>query len=157
MAARQKVSLFTFSLGMYIPLLLDLAYHEGYLVPTTFPNLYAKTRLNELVKPIPFPVRIPPSLTFTRYRTENPWHARYIYAKKSFWRYNILWSVFGVLTTVMQSGHLITSLFLRRPAGAVAALSAITLTWGTIIVEGNARKLYIDEMHQTVLKEEEMY
>jgi len=157
MAARQGINLFTLSLGAYVPLLLDLGYHEGYLVPSTFPNLYATTRLNELAKPTPFPVSSPPSLTFTRYRTENPWHAQYIYAKKSFWRYNFMWPTFGIITTVLQSNHLISSLILRRPAGAIAALSAITLTWGTIIVEGNARKMYIDEMYQRVMKEEEVY
>jgi hypothetical protein len=157
MASRQAINTFHLSLGMYVPILLDLAYQEGYLVPTTFPNFYTTSRLNELAKPPSRPVGIPTSLTFTRYRTQNPWHVQYVHAKKAFWRYIVMWPFLGVVTTALQSNHLLTSLILRRPTGAIVALSAITLTWGTVIVEGNARKMYIDEMYQRVMKEEEIY
>lgn len=157
MAADHLINTLRLSLTISLPLLVDLAYHEGYLVPATIPNFYNPTRLNQLAKPTLFPACVPPSLTFVRYRTENPLHAQYIHAKKSFWRYNAIWPALGVITSGLQTNHLIRSLRSGRPLGAIAALSAITLTWGTIMMEGNARKMYIDEMYQRVLQEEEVY
>jgi hypothetical protein len=146
----------SFSLGVTVPMLIDLAYHEGYLVPTNTPNLY-RSRLEELTKPTRRPFRIPPSLTFVRYHTENPLHAEYIYAKKSLWRYNVMWSLLGVISAACQANHIVNCLKVRRFGGASLALGAIGLTWTAIMVEGNARRMYIEEMREKVLKEEEAF
>jgi hypothetical protein len=155
MASRPAFNALKLSLGITVPLLIDLAYQEGYVVPSTIPNFYTKDRLKELSKPTGVPFSIPPSLTFTRYRTENPFHVQYVHAKKSFWRYNVMWSFVGIVSTTFQLVHMTNSLGLRRPAGAVAAAGAIGLTWAAIIVEGNARKMYLEEMHNKVMEEEE--
>lgn len=155
MASRPVFHAFRFSLGISVPLLLDLAYHEAYLVPSTIPNLYAESQWKELIKPKGIPFHSPPSLTFTRYRTENPLHAQYIYAKKSFWRYNLLWAYLGTSTTALQLYYIISSLRARRVTRAIAAASVMGLTWTAILVEGNTRKMYLDKMQEKVLKEEE--
>ena len=157
MASRQPLSVLKFSLSVYIPLLIDLAYQEAYFVPSTLPDLYTKPRLKELSKPSGVQFGIPPSLTFTRYRTENPWHTQYIYAKKSFWRYNLMWSSVGLITSTLQLIHVINSAAIGRPVGAIVAVGAIGLTWTGIIVEGKARKMFLDEVHDTVVKEEENF
>lgn len=155
MASRQVHNTLRLSLGITVPLLIDLTYQEAYLVPFTTPNLYSESRWKELIKPKGIPFHIPPSLTFTRYRTENPWHVQYVHAKKSFWRYNVMWPFIGVVTTALQLNFLILSLRTRWAAGAIAAASAMGLTWTGILVEGNARKMYLDKMQEKVLKEEE--
>lgn len=157
MASKQTFSLLTFSLGLSLPLLIDLAYQEAYLVPTTTPNLYTRARLEELIKPVKQPFSMPPSLTFTRYHTENSLHAQYVHAKKSLWRYNVMWGFLGVVSAALQGNYVVNSLIARRPAAAVAAVSAMGLTWAAIIVEGNARRLYLKEMHDEVMKEEEAF
>lgn len=155
MAPRQAFSTLKLSLGISLPLLVDLAYQEAFVVPTTLPGFYNKHRLAELRRPTGVSFGMPPSLTFTRYRTENPYHAQYINAKKSFWRYNVMWSFLGVVSGGLQLEYLIQSLRIGWPAGAIAAAGAVGLTWTAIIVEGNARKMYLEAMHDKVLKEEE--
>jgi hypothetical protein len=155
MASRRPISALKLSLGLSVPLFIDLTYQEGYLVPSTFPNVYTESRLKELSKPSGVQFATPPSLTFTRYHTENPWHAQYIYAKKSFWRYKVMWSSLGLISSALQLIHVVNSAAVGRPAGAIAAVAAIGLTWTGIIVEGKARKMFLDEMHDTVVKEEE--
>jgi hypothetical protein len=157
MASMPRFSLLKFSLGASVPLLIDLAYQEGYLVPSTTPNLYNKSRWKELSQPTRHPFRIPPSLTFVGYRTENPFHVEYVHAKKSLWRYNVMWSLLGVVTTTFQANYIVNALQARRIAGAIAALSAIGLTWTAIVAEGHARRMYLDEMQKKVLKEEEAF
>ena len=154
MASRQTINTFKLSLGVLVPLLVDFAYQEGYVVPFTIPSFYTKSRLKELSKPMGVAFGMPPSLTFTRYRTENPWHARYVHAKKSFWRYNVMWPFLGMVSTALQLSYMIKSLRVRWTAGAVTAIIAMVLTWTGITVEGNARKMYLDEMQEKVLKEE---
>ncbi len=82
MASTRSFSLLKFSLGVSVPIVLDLAYQEGYFVPSTFPNFYNESRLKELKEPSIPDFATPPSLTFVRYRTENPWHFQYVHAKK---------------------------------------------------------------------------
>ncbi len=156
MASRQAFNSLRLSLGITVPVLIDLTYQEAYLVPFTTPDLYAESRWKELSKPMGIPFHIPPSLDFNRYRTENPWHVQYVHAKKSFWRYNVMWSFLGVVSTALQLHYLINSLRVRWATGAIAAISAMSLTWTGILVEGNARKMYLDKMQEKVLKEEEV-
>ncbi len=156
MASRQAFNTLKLSLGISVPLLIDLTYQEAYLVPFTTPNLYAESGWKELGKPMGIPFRMPPSLTFNRYRTENPWHVEYVHAKKSFWRYNVMWPFLGVVSTALQLNYLINSLRVRWAIGAIAAVSAMSLTWAGILVEGNARKMYLDKMQEKVVKEEEV-
>lgn len=155
MASGPAFSALKLSLGITVPLLIDLTYQEAYLVPFTTPNLYAESGWKELSKPKGIPFGIPPSLTFNRYRTENPWHVQYVHAKKSFWRYNAMWPFLGVVTTALQLNYLINSLRVRWATGAIAAVSAMGLTWTATLVEGNARRMYLDKMQEKVLKEEE--
>ena len=155
MASGPAINTLKLSLGFSVAMLIDLAYHEAYLVPSTLPNLYAESNWKELSKPAGIPFRRPPSLSFTRYHTENPWHAQYIYAKKSFLRHNLMWSALAVCTTAMQLSYFITSLRARWATGAIAAVSAMGLTWTGIVVEGNARKMYLNKMQEKVLKAEE--
>ncbi len=68
-----------------------------------------------------------------------------------------MWAFLGVVSGAMQANHIVNSLRARRAAGAIAALSAMGLTWSVIIVEGNARKMYLHEMHEKVIKEEEAF
>ncbi|KAF7502855.1 hypothetical protein GJ744_004976 [Endocarpon pusillum] len=157
MAARPIFYPFRASLVISIPLLLDLAYHEGYLVPSTIPNLYAESQWKEVIKPKGIPFHSPPSLTWNRYHTENPLHAQYIYAKKSFWRYKLIWAYLGASTTVLQLYYIFSSLRARRVTRAIAAASVMGLTWTAILVEGKTREMYLDKMQEKVLKEEEAF
>ena len=157
MSSRLVINTLRLSLGITAPLLVDLAYHECYLIPSNVPNLYANSRPEELLKPTGVPFGIPPTLTFTRYRTENPWHAQYIYAKKSFWRYNTLWPFTGVVSAALQLIHIIQSVRLGSVLGVVGAAGAMALTWTGIFVEGKSRRMYLDAMHDKVMKEEEAF
>jgi hypothetical protein len=157
MATQQAFNTLTASLGCSVPLLIDLIYQEGYAVPTHTPKLYTKARLEDLRKPSLPSFGIPESLTFRRYRTENIHHVDYVHAKKSFWRYNFMWSFLGVTTTLLQLHYVVRSIRTRRPAGALAAAGAMGLTWGAIMVEGKARRMYLDEMMDKVKKEEEKF
>lgn len=157
MASNQTFSLLKLSLGVSVPLVIDLAYQEGYFVPSTFPGFYNEGRLKELKEPSRPRFTTPPSLTFVRYRTENPWHVQYVYAKKSFWRYNVMWWPLGVLCTALQSGHIVNSVRKGRPAGAIAGAAVIGLTWTVMIVEGKARTMFLNEIYDTVIKEEEAF
>jgi hypothetical protein len=155
MNAPARINGLLFSLHISIPILCDLAYHEGYLVPSTIPNFYTRDRLKELSRPKLIPFSRPPSLSFVGYRTENPWHARYIHAKKSFWRYNVMWLPLGVTAGILQLTYLINSLRVRWAAGAIASASFLAITCTSIVLEGNARKMYLKEVQKKVLKEEE--
>lgn len=67
-----------------------------------------------------------------------------------------MWAFVGLVSTALQLSYLINSLRVRRGTGAIAAVGAIGLTWAGIVVEGNARKMYLDEMQERVIKEEEV-
>ena len=65
-----------------------------------------------------------------------------------------MWPFLGMVSTALQLSYMIKSLRVRWTAGAVTAIIAMVLTWTGITVEGNARKMYLDEMQEKVLKEE---
>lgn len=68
-----------------------------------------------------------------------------------------MWSFLGVVAAAVQANHIVNSIRARRVGGAVAALGAMGLTWAAIMVEGNARRMYLEEMNRMVLKEEEAF
>ena len=65
-----------------------------------------------------------------------------------------MWWFLGLMSSSLQLLHVVNAVGLGRPAGAFAALGAMGLTWTGIIVEGKARKMFLNEMHDTVVKEE---
>lgn len=68
-----------------------------------------------------------------------------------------MWSFVGVLAAAFQANHIVNSIRTRRAGGVVAALGAMGLTWAAIMVEGNARRMYLEEMNRMVLREEEVF
>ncbi len=68
-----------------------------------------------------------------------------------------MWPFIGVISTALQLNYLINSLRVRWATGAIAAVSAISLTWTGVLLEGNARKMYLDKMQEKVLKAEESF
>ncbi len=68
-----------------------------------------------------------------------------------------MWSFLGVTSAALQANSIINSVGARRYGGAAAALGAMGLTWTAIMFEGHARRMYLEEMQQKVLKEEEAF
>lgn len=68
-----------------------------------------------------------------------------------------MWSFLGCMSSALQILHMVNAVMIRRPFGIFAALGTMGLTWTGIIVEGKARRLFLDEMHDTVVKEEEVW
>lgn len=68
-----------------------------------------------------------------------------------------MWFFVGVVSSAFQVRHAMTSWMARRTLGIFAAFGATGLTWAAIILEGNARKMYLDEMQDKVLKEEKAF
>lgn len=66
-----------------------------------------------------------------------------------------MWAFLGVVSAAFQLSYIIKCLKARSPIGVITAASAMALTWTGIIVEGNTRIMYLDEMQQKVIREEE--
>ena len=157
MAARQQINTLFLSLGLTVPLIIDLVYHEGYFVPTNFPGYWTQSRLDRLTQIRGLPYTNPPSLTYTRYRTESPLHAAFVHTRKSVWQFNAMWPFVAVVTSGLQLHWLIRSARMRVASGVFGALAAMGLTWSALVIEGHSRKMFLDDMREKVAQEEAAY
>ncbi len=68
-----------------------------------------------------------------------------------------MWWPLALLSSALQSFHILNSVRKGRPASAIAAAAAIGLTWTAMTVEGKARTMFLNEIYDAVVKEDEAF
>lgn len=158
MASGPAINSLKLSLGVTFPLVIDFAYHEGYLVGV-YPGYWTRSRFDRLfqfealrnVRRTVYDEKNS-ALHFTRYRTENPLHASYIHTKKSVWKVNTLWPLLAGVASALQIHSLFVS-FRRRALGrALFAVGAMGLTWAGVVLENESRYWFLQDMKERVVQ-----